>query len=107
MRILRSYDAGESVTIEILRKQRRTTLTWTVPEEERRWRRPRTVRPPGEQSLWRDHRGDLERALRAAQRSIERSQRMMEDALRRSLDQRREVIRARLEDLRGRQSTAL
>ncbi len=32
MRILRSYDAGETVSIEVQRKQKRTTLTWKVPE---------------------------------------------------------------------------
>src|SRR5438477_2876063 len=40
MRILRSYEAGESVSIDLMRKQRRTTLTWKVPEPaERRVRR--------------------------------------------------------------------
>jgi len=34
MRILRSYDAGETVTIEVLRKQRRMTLSWKVPEND-------------------------------------------------------------------------
>jgi S1-C subfamily serine protease len=33
MRILRSYDAGETVTIDVQRKQKRTTLSWKVPEE--------------------------------------------------------------------------
>ena len=32
MRILRSYEAGESVSIDILRKQKRMSLTWKVPE---------------------------------------------------------------------------
>ncbi|HEU5262936.1 MAG TPA: PDZ domain-containing protein [Gemmatimonadales bacterium] len=42
MRILRSYETGESVTIDILRKQKRTTIAWNVPErEERRLRRQR------------------------------------------------------------------
>jgi len=31
MRILRSYEKGETVSIEILRKQKRMTLTWKVP----------------------------------------------------------------------------
>lgn len=31
MRILRSYEDGETVKVEILRKQKRQTLTWTVP----------------------------------------------------------------------------
>jgi len=34
MRILRSYDTGETVSIEVLRKQKRTTLSWKVPEAE-------------------------------------------------------------------------
>jgi S1-C subfamily serine protease len=42
MRILRSYESGESVKIEVLRKQKRSTLTWTVPERESR--RERSVR---------------------------------------------------------------
>ena len=35
MRILHSYDAGESVSIEVMRHQRKLTLNWTVPSEER------------------------------------------------------------------------
>src|SRR5881628_706626 len=31
MRILRSYETGETVSIEILRKQKRMSLTWKVP----------------------------------------------------------------------------
>lgn len=38
MRILGSYEAGESVAIEIVRKQRRSTVTWTVPESRGRYR---------------------------------------------------------------------
>jgi PDZ domain-containing protein len=43
MRILRSYDAGETVTIDIMRKQRRTTLSWKVPDRDEmlRTRTPR------------------------------------------------------------------
>ncbi len=44
MRILRSYEAGETVSIEILRKQKRTTLTWKVPEREERKLRHRPER---------------------------------------------------------------
>lgn len=51
MRILRSYDAGESVSIEIMRHQRRQTLSWTVPQAGE-MRRMRPARPRGEQSLW-------------------------------------------------------
>ena len=34
MRILRSYEKGETVSIEILRKQKRMTLSWKVPARE-------------------------------------------------------------------------
>lgn len=34
MRILRSYDAGETVTLDVLRKQKRVTVTWKVPEND-------------------------------------------------------------------------
>jgi len=36
MRILRSYDAGESVTLDVLRKQRHVNVTWKVPENDER-----------------------------------------------------------------------
>src|SRR5881396_2494923 len=36
MRILRSYEAGETVSIDIMRKQKRTTVAWKVPEPEER-----------------------------------------------------------------------
>jgi len=36
MRILRSYEKGETVSIEILRKQKRMTLAWKVPAREDR-----------------------------------------------------------------------
>jgi S1-C subfamily serine protease len=38
MRILRSYDTGETVTMDVLRKQRHVNVTWKVPDEERRFR---------------------------------------------------------------------
>jgi len=41
MRILRSYDTGEVVKLEILRKRNRQTLNWTVPERERHRMEPR------------------------------------------------------------------
>ena len=37
MRILRSYDTGETVSIEVQRKQKRATLTWKVPEANERF----------------------------------------------------------------------
>jgi S1-C subfamily serine protease len=37
MRILRSYDTGETVTLDVLRKQKHITVRWKVPEENRKW----------------------------------------------------------------------
>ena len=37
MRILRSYDSGETVALEVLRKKQRVNVTWKVPEEQRRF----------------------------------------------------------------------
>lgn len=34
MRILRSYEEGEAVKIDVMRKQRRMTVTWTVPDRQ-------------------------------------------------------------------------
>jgi S1-C subfamily serine protease len=55
MRILRSYDAGETVAIEVMRHQRKLSLNWTVPSESDhmhlRTHRPRGER--GEPSVWR------------------------------------------------------
>ena len=34
MRILRTYEPGESVALEVMRKQKRVTVTWKVPENE-------------------------------------------------------------------------
>jgi len=56
MRILRSYDAGETVSIEIMRKQKRMTLSWKVPAESSRTRIfPHTPRhnERGEPSIFR------------------------------------------------------
>lgn len=39
MRILRSYDPGETVTLDVLRKQKRVTVSWKVPQNEDRFRR--------------------------------------------------------------------
>ena len=36
MRILRSYDAGETVSIDVMRKQKRITVSWKVPESDER-----------------------------------------------------------------------
>jgi hypothetical protein len=55
MRILRSYESGETVSIEVLRKQKRATLSWKVPElgEQRFDFAPRTRRPREEPSHYR------------------------------------------------------
>ena len=36
MRILRSYDTGEAVTLDVLRKQKRVNVTWKVPDNDER-----------------------------------------------------------------------
>lgn len=42
IRILRSYQAGESVKLDIMRQKRRSAATWTVPNQEDQFRmRPR------------------------------------------------------------------
>jgi S1-C subfamily serine protease len=51
MRILQSYDEGETVAIDIMRKQKRMTLTWKVPSREER--RPRRRGEREEQSEFR------------------------------------------------------
>lgn len=38
-RILGSYEDGEKAKVEVLRKRKRTTLEWSVPEQDR-WERP-------------------------------------------------------------------
>jgi S1-C subfamily serine protease len=38
IRILRSYEGGEAVKLDVMRQKRRTTATWTVPDEENRYR---------------------------------------------------------------------
>ena len=58
MRILRSYDVGETVSIDVMRKQKRITVSWKVPEnnDERSFMRSRgrTPRPEHqEQSRYR------------------------------------------------------
>jgi PDZ domain-containing secreted protein len=55
MRILRSYDTGEAVAIEIMRHERRQTVSWTVPDMSgRNWRRMQTerMRERGQPSFW-------------------------------------------------------
>ncbi len=47
MRILRSYDVGETVSIDVMRKQKRVTVSWKVPEnnDERSFMRSRERTP--------------------------------------------------------------
>jgi S1-C subfamily serine protease len=63
MRILRSYDKGETVSIEIMRKQKRLTVAWKVPSrEDRSLRREEREEQSG---WWRQplrHRSHLQRA---------------------------------------------
>ncbi|HTY06706.1 MAG TPA: PDZ domain-containing protein [Gemmatimonadales bacterium] len=54
MRILRSYDVGESVQIEIMRHQKRQTVTWKVPNPEERDRvRMKAPRARSEEGAYR------------------------------------------------------
>ena len=102
MRILRSYDAGESVSIEIMRHQRRQTLNWTVPQAGE-MRRMRPARPRGEQSLWIAPGAANEWARVAVERSLQntlRARRVSEAARERalqSMQQRLETLRMRLQ----------
>jgi PDZ domain len=62
MRILRSYEKGETVSIEIMRKQKRQTVAWKVPSREDRWFRRHEERE--EQSSLRRMLHERENALR-------------------------------------------
>lgn len=108
MRILRSYDVGETVSLEIMRHERRQTVTWTVPQPESGWKRLRTPRGRGEQSLWRGQLEGAGAAARAVRRELEQAQRGMQDLLRQRIDSslQREQIRALRAAMR-RASTAL
>ena len=111
MRILRSYDAGESVSIEIMRHQRRQTLSWTVPQPQSQWRRMRAARPRGEQSYWQAPEEARRRELTAVQarldamrqRTSEARERAMQsveqrmDSLRQRMQQRMDSLRQRLQ----------
>jgi S1-C subfamily serine protease len=46
-RILRSYEAGEVAKIDVLRKQKKLTLSWKPNQGEERWKTPRPGRAPG------------------------------------------------------------
>ena len=52
-RILGSYEDGERAKVEVLRKRKRTTLEWTVPERDRWRERPHRTGPErGGSSGW-------------------------------------------------------
>lgn len=103
MRILRSYDVGETVSIEIMRHQRRQTLTWTVPEAGMTRHMHPATRPRGEQSLWRApeamrewQRVALERQLQEALRAQRLTETVRERTMH-SLQQRLDSLRVRLQ----------
>jgi hypothetical protein len=93
MRILRSYDVGESVSIEIMRHERRQTLSWTVPQREGIWRQ-RGPRGQGEQSFWRVQPGVEAATERAAELEMEKAERGIRDLLRHRVDD----LRLRVDD---------
>ncbi len=114
MRILRSYDAGETVSIEIMRHQKRSTVSWTVPEANRGWRIRQ--RPKGEQSMWilpDESREELRVMQEDGRRALESALESARAEQRRALDQSRqqiEQLRRRLQEDMMRQhraSTAL
>jgi len=108
MRILRSYDAGETVSIEIMRHQRRSTISWTVPDENRRWRVRAAPRERGEQSMWILPDESTEQ-LRVLQENARRAAESARVEQRRTLDQSRqqlEQLRRRLQDMVKRQRVA-
>jgi len=77
MRILRSYEKGETVSIEILRKQKRLTVAWKVPAREERF-----MRMHQEHEEHEDQSG-LRRLLREQRRDAESSLRRLELQVRR------------------------
>src|SRR5204863_346709 len=55
MRILRSYDTGETVTMDVLRKQKHVNVTWKVPEDNDRYYynvKPRMREEPSWFRVW-------------------------------------------------------
>ncbi len=63
MRILRSYEKGETVSIEIMRKQKRLTVAWKVPShDDRSFRHEEREEQSGWRRLHMQHRMHLQRA---------------------------------------------
>jgi len=84
MRILRSYEAGETVSIDIMRHQRRMSVSWKVPNQrEREW--GGLAPDHGEQSLWLrgEDFGGAERALDATREKLQRLMERSRDTFRR------------------------
>lgn len=105
MRILRSYEPGENVTIDVLRKQKRVTLTYKIPEARRSWwKESGSENGSSEQSL-RRMLEDAQGAWRAAQRELDQGLRQtINDRVRReTLLELSRTIRA----MRARQSVSL
>src|SRR5947208_4916541 len=73
MRILRSYEPGESVSIDILRKQKRMSLTWKVPEAREHRMRHELERVRREQER---HEREEQSGLRRQLRRVTRLQRV-------------------------------
>ena len=73
MRILRSYEPGESVSIDILRKQKRVSLTWKVPEAREHRMRHELERVRREQER---HEREEQSGMRRQLRRVTRLQRV-------------------------------
>jgi C-terminal processing protease CtpA/Prc len=107
MRILRSYDVGETVSLDIMRHERRQTVTWTVPRSDSRMK-VRSPRGRGEPSFWRVE-PDVEGATRRTiQLHLEDAQRHLRDVLRSTTRDRQHQAEIRaLRGAMGRANTAL
>ena len=101
MRILRSYDVGETVAIEIMRHERRQTVSWIVPRPENRWKQFRTPRGHGEPGVWRVNPDVEGSTMRTIQQQVEAAQ-SLRDAVRSNVDNqlRQQELRTRLNRIR-------
>ncbi|HVH67984.1 MAG TPA: PDZ domain-containing protein [Gemmatimonadales bacterium] len=90
MRILRSYEPGEAVSIEIMRKQKHITLSWKVPESrEHRMRHELERKEREEESslrrLLQQSRQHLQQLVRERQNDLQRLLRQQQIEMRRLL----------------------
>lgn len=101
MRILRSYDVGETVSIEIMRHERRQTVSWIVPRPENRWKQFRTPRGHGEPGVWRVNPDVEGSTMRTIQQQVEAAQ-SLGDAVRSNIDNqlRQQELRTLLNRIR-------